>query len=42
MIVQDILARRGTVVIDPHGDLVLDVATGYPLWSPTAPHPSSR
>ena len=48
MIVQDIMARRGTVVIDPHGDLVLDVLDRLPatvadrlvLFDPDQPHPA--
>ena len=47
MIIQDITARRGTVVIDPHGDLVLDVLDRLPatvgdrlvLFDPDQPHP---
>ena len=47
MICQDILAGRGTVVIDPHGDLVLDVLDRLPatvadrlvLFDPDQPHP---
>ena len=47
MIIQDISARRGTVVIDPHGDLVLDVLDRLPatvgdrlvLFDPDQPHP---
>jgi Type IV secretion-system coupling protein DNA-binding domain len=47
MIVQDITARRGTVVIDPHGDLVLDVLDRLPatvgdrlvLFDPDQPNP---
>src|SRR6266545_2113728 len=32
MIVDAILAGRGTVVIDPHGDLVLDILDRLPAW----------
>lgn len=47
MIVQDIIAGRGTVVIDPHGDLVLDILDRIPatvgnrlvLFDPDQPHP---
>jgi hypothetical protein len=47
MIVDNILARRGTVVIDPHGDLVLDVLDRIPasvanrvvLFDPDQPNP---
>jgi Type IV secretion-system coupling protein DNA-binding domain len=47
MILQDIKARRGTVVIDPHGDLVLDVLDRLPagvtdrlvLFDPDQPKP---
>ena len=47
MIIQDINARRGTVVIDPHGDLVLDVLDRLPatvgdrlvLFDPDQPNP---
>ena len=47
MIIQDINGRRGTVVIDPHGDLVLDVLDRLPatvgdrlvLFDPDQPHP---
>jgi Type IV secretion-system coupling protein DNA-binding domain len=47
MILQDITAGRGTVVIDPHGDLVLDVLDRMPasaadrlvLFDPDQPHP---
>ena len=47
MIVDSILSRRGTVVIDPHGDLVLDVLDRIPacvgsrlvLFDPDQPNP---
>jgi hypothetical protein len=47
MILQDIKAGRGTIVIDPHGDLVLDVLDRLPataadrlvLFDPDQPHP---
>jgi len=47
MILDDILAGRGTVVIDPHGDLVLDVLDRLPasvadrvvLFDPDQPNP---
>jgi hypothetical protein len=47
MILQDILAGRGCVVIDPHGDLVLDILDRLParyadrlvLFDPDQPNP---
>ncbi|MGC4885727.1 type IV secretory system conjugative DNA transfer family protein [Micromonospora sp. DT227] len=47
MAVDDIKARRGTVVIDPHGDLVLDILDRLPadvadrvvLFDPDQPNP---
>lgn len=47
MIIGDVLAGRGTVVIDPHGDLVLDVLDRLPahvadrvvLFDPDQPNP---
>jgi hypothetical protein len=47
MIVDDVKAGRGTVVIDPHGDLVLDVLDRLPasvanrvvLFDPDQPNP---
>ena len=47
MIVADVLAGRGTVVLDPHGDLVLDVLDRLPasvadrvvLFDPDQPNP---
>jgi energy-coupling factor transporter ATP-binding protein EcfA2 len=49
LIVADIRAGRGTVVIDPHGDLVLDVLDRLPanvgdrvvLYDPDQPNPSA-